>query len=345
MRQLALFIIIITSTIGVFGQAVPPSTDAEKDSKSAERLLVTPDYEQAVIKKFNSVATTSKFKGSREHPDSIQTQLKSIADQIKNAAPQSYAAQFLNYQMEGKSEKGLQYLDQAYLLNPSPDLYDDKLAEAVIRKNQVQITEFVNKIDKATLFSKSIMVYNRNVLNSIEEGGVLLTYGYEDTYPIIVIQQKEKLRTDVKIVCIEWLRNESYYLEVKDLLHLKSKTYKDEFTFIGEALTKSNPKIYLGLTLPPYLIKSKLKELYCTGLALKYSKSEFNNIDDLKENFDTKFDKSSMFQSDKINRNYLLPLGVLEKYYEAQGMNVELERIRGLLLKQNINKTPQSIVH
>ncbi|MEZ4800785.1 MAG: hypothetical protein R2809_13615 [Flavobacteriales bacterium] len=345
MRQIALFIFVVIGSLSAFAQSAPPKSDSEEKTRDAGLLLVTPSYEQAVINKFNSVASTSKFKGSREHPDSVKTQLKSIADQIKNAAPQSYAAQFLNYQVEGKSEKGFQYLDQAYLLNPSPDLFDDKLAEAVIRKNQAQITEFVNKIDQKPLFNKAVIVYNRNALNSVEQNGILITYGYEDTYPIIVLQQKEKLRTDVKIVCIDWLKNENYYLEVKELLHLKSKSYINELTFIEEALTKSNPNVYLSLTLPPYLIKSKLKELYCTGLALKYSKSKFNNIEILKENFDTKFDKTPLFQADKINRNYLLPLGVLEKYYEAQGLNVELERIRGILLRQNINKTPQSIVH
>ena len=55
-----------------------------------------------------------------------------------------------------------------------------------------------------------LLEHSRWVLNSLPENALLLTYGDDDTYPLLVLQQEEERRPDVAVINLSLLNNADY---------------------------------------------------------------------------------------------------------------------------------------
>ena len=96
-------------------------------------------------------------------------------------------------------------------------------------------------------------------------------------------------------------------------------------------------------------MKELKNNLYPTGLALKYSKTSFDNLLVLKTNWESKFKKNNLIppenmESDRnMNLNYVLPLLQLSSYYKDNNMKLQQERVNNtiLLLGKSANKYKQ----
>jgi hypothetical protein len=99
-------------------------------------------------------------------------------------------------------------------------------------------------------------------------------------------------------------------------------------------ILNSSPKIpvYLALTLPPEQIEKYRKNLYLTGLAMKYSTSSIENIPSLVYNWENLFLKNQISSVHELNRNYLLPLIQLYSYYKNKGDIEKSDQVRSYIL-------------
>ncbi len=246
---------------------------------------------------------------SRDLNKAGKEKLNGLLNEIKQIDSDSHAYHYLNYLIQGKSTDGLQSLALAYQKRQEDALLDDMLGKAIIEKNDAAKKEFAKRLNAAGIYNSAILEYNQNVLSSVEANATLITYGSADTYPIILLQEEYGLRRDVKIVCVEWLLNKNY---ADNIIPGLSKV-GGESELVKMICESRKANIYLGLTLAPACFKNIDSKLYCTGLAFKYSEQPIQSANSVIYNWKNLFKLKYIKNNEDINRNYLLPLIILEK--------------------------------
>lgn len=246
-----------------------------------------------------------------------EAELASIIDQMKSALGESYEYQYATYLQLNKKDDGLSHLNLAYQLNPTnPEIWDDKLFQAVIEENQADQRGFANALVEVGYYSGALMEYNSNVLNSVAQNGVLITYGQLDTYPLMVLQKGYEYRTDIKIICIEWLNSDKYKKQLTRQLGVEVKNWTSQST-IKDIVKDLKQPVYVGLTVPPAQLKEVKNQLFCTGLAFLYSTNGVNNLLSLDYNWKNTFAKKYLTNQEPINANYVMALVQLSSYYAS----------------------------
>ena len=275
--------------------------------------------EMAWISLFNARLFESFSAHSRELSADRKKILTDVLKQVETNLPNSFSFYYLSYlNNQSKSEASLKLLEKAATLNIEyPEMWDDLLFNHYVKGNKKGVADMTEKLFNSSIYSSAIMEYNQNVLSSVEKNGVLVTYGNVDSYPLLIWQEKFNIRKDVKIICLEWLSNESYASEIAKLLGLKTGQLLNisEQKALESILKTTKKKVYLGLTLPPTFLKQYSANLYCTGIAMLYSTKTVSNLDNLRTNWSTLFKRKHLYANDDINRNYLIPLVIL---YQAE---------------------------
>lgn len=295
-----------------------------------------PSDENAWISWYKAERYKNYTAHSKDISKGSQDVLNEIISKMTKSVPESFALHYAMYLNAQKSTEAFESLKKANSLQPdSEELLDDLLAMKVIEGDAAGAKKYSLEIAKRTPFKAPEMEYNRNVLNSVEPNAIILTNGNVDTYPIIIDQQISGLRTDVTVVCLEWLNNEKYAGQIATKLGMSIQKLNSgkPYSALKEILN-SSPKIpvYLALTLPPEEIEKYRKNLYLTGLAMKYSTSSVENIPSLVYNWENLFLKNQISSLHELNRNYLLPLIQLYSYYKNKGDTEKTGQVRSYIL-------------
>lgn len=294
----------------------------------------------------------ARYRNFTSHSESItkasQKKLDDILGKMNNAVPNSYAWNYCSFINSNRSDNAVAYLKKAYEIRPyEKDLWDDMLAESVIAKDEQSTIDFTKKLEENAFYTDAAMEYSRNVLSSIEKDGILITNGSLDTYPILIFQKQHNYRTDVSIVCLDWIGSARYTEQLKGLFGLKKDkvVLGQPYTSLAAILQSSKkPAIYLALTIPPDILSQYLNELYCTGLAMKFSKKSLQNLGSLQYNWENLFQINSISASDDINRNYLVPLMLLKDYYFNSGNQQKSQEIHNRIDEIVIRFGLQSVI-
>lgn len=285
---------------------------------------------------------------SRKISSATELRLSQIIKDMEKHVGASFAFHYASYLQKNKSSESFVHLENAFLLRPDePELWDDMLCKSVIEKNSQQISLFARKLSESAVYSASELEYNRNVLNSLEQNAILITHGNVDTYPLIILQQVQNFRQDVKIICLDWFNNAAYLknLADSDPALLGKLSVNQPYESLNELVKRSEGKaLYLALTIPADVIGDLSNNLYCTGLSVKYSKTALNNIPSLDNNWKQLFSKNYITSGETINKNYVLPLVLLYDYYRDSGQTQQAESVRSLLQTLGSNFGMQAII-
>lgn len=295
---------------------------------------------ESVISKYN-------LEVNRDTKNRITTDSE-IDEMAQKSAFNFHYSVFLKSELGNKNYPAL---IQAYQLDSTnSELFFELAKYNEIIGNEKSKREFCKKLQSEKL-SSALREYAYNTLMSVETNGILITYGEKDTYPIWILQTMENLRTDVKVLNYDLLVNSSYRNRIQKELGIRfSKRYAQNIDILKEVAEKNPSKpIYYSLTVSHLVMKELKTNLYPTGLALKYSKTSFDNLLVLKTNWESKFKKNHLvtaenMESDrKMNLNYVLPLLQLSNYYKDNNMTLQQERINHtiLLLGKSANKYNQ----
>lgn len=262
--------------------------------------------------------------------------LKSIQKELKEINDDSHAFHYLNYLILGKTTEGLEALAKAYQKRPEPALYDDMIGKAVIEDDNSSKLSFLKKLKNAGIYNSAVLEYNQNVLNSIEANGILITYGNADTYPVLLLQEEFGIRKDVRVICLNWIDNKKYADKIFTGLS-KVGGYKEVVARLCDVFEGS---VYLGLTLAPECYRNLESNLFCTGLAFKYSTQPINSNASVLNNWKNLFKLKYIRDNEDINRNYLLPLIILEKNTADASVKREYAALIEYLMKSVSNSKP-----
>ncbi len=286
--------------------------------------------ENAWLNLYKSARYAAVSNQSKKISKEKQKELTQILERMNTALPNSFSFQYASYLNGNKSDESFSHLKAAYNIRPNEaEIVDDMLCEALITQNGDNVKKFAQLLSKQNIYNAAEVEYNKNVLNSIEQNAVLLTSGNVDTYPLILMQQLQNFRTDVTVICIEWLNSKTYQSAICQSLGIESSN-----NFNAEKiLSVSTRPIYVSLTMPQEVIQPNIGKLYCTGLAMKYSKATIENLTSLAYNWEFLFSKSQIQNADLMNKNYLLPLLLLRDYYTSTGKQDLAAETQNLILQ------------
>jgi hypothetical protein len=202
------------------------------------------------------------------------------------------------------------------------DAGEKSLTQACLSGNAQAIQAATIELAKASAYGADKLEYASNLLSSVEVNGILFTGGKGDTYPVLVLQYLKNMRTDVRVVHVDWMDDAVYFQSLQAAVGIEKNNASGV-----RALSRKMP-VYISLASKSELISELESELYCTGLAFKCSAAPLSNVKVMYREWWQKCGKSSMSSGYSLNANYLVPLAMLADYAREIGYSKEYTAIK-----------------
>ncbi|MGB0864660.1 MAG: SUMF1/EgtB/PvdO family nonheme iron enzyme [Saprospiraceae bacterium] len=357
--MLSIFALLI-GTLGVFGEhdnAPKPEkihfiTEIQKAPEYyaiqrglwAEVLEKEPKNGDAWFNYYLSSRYARMFK-SAENVD-----LKQLAKDVWDAIPNSFEAHFIQSWTIGWTDEAEEHLENAYKAAPDRyETYRDMARNALLKGNKGEAKKFTDKLLESGKASKALLAWNYNLLQSVEEDAILITYGDNDTYPLWSLQLSKRVQPNVKVLNIHLLSIRDYNKSVFSELGLPVFTDWCENpeilqTSLVEHITKHSKRpVHISITTRPETRKTVKDNLYLTGLTYKYAPKNFGNIAQIKNNFEQKFlmdyikvklgKDISQGIVDELNMSYVPSLMLLYKHYKESENSSKAAETKALILQ------------
>ncbi|GAB5557409.1 MAG: hypothetical protein SchgKO_16220 [Schleiferiaceae bacterium] len=196
---------------------------------------------------------------------------------MEEEIPGSFTLQFIKGSHQGVSTENSEFILKAYRQNPYfEDLLADVVSYAHASHNPELRREANIKWHDHGDWPDGFLTFGYNQLVSVPKNGILLVSGDNDTYPAWMLQDALGIRTDVKVLNIDFFLNPDYAkAELKDLgmpeLELPpidvNDYEKNWVSVVNHLLENRSPEteIVLSATLSPRWYKNVSKDVKRTG--------------------------------------------------------------------------------
>lgn len=301
----------------------------------------------------NANAWFNYYKASRnayivgEEKDSLNSKgvnrfarLEKIVTSMEKNVPTSFEYHYVKW-MNGNNDLSLfPFLEKAYTINPKRT--EPLLSMAYyyeIKGDYTSKKKFAAQYYNSGDFSAGLLIYGTNLLSGLEKEAIILTEGDKDTDAMLLLQQGKETRTDVQLINLNLLMIKEYrnriFIEL-EIPEWKSDPLKSDYdydiykTSIVDHISnnKKGRPVYVAASVSERFAGPASLYLYPTGLALRYSKTSFDNQTMLIENFEKKYQldylihypSGDMSEANvhQFNINYLSALFMLNDYYVGQ---------------------------
>ena len=244
--------------------------------------------------------------------------LQTIADDMDEAVPGSFESDMAEYYLEFPKQESFVALDRAESKDAArTELCGPKLSQAVMADSAQGMTTWSIALKDRGGLAPPLLDVAADVLASVDLDAVVLANGEMDTYPLWVEQHALELRTDVLVVHQAGLIDDGYRSLVWKKARAEGAVPAAEPVGFVKALAAHSPRpVYLAPSCDRALLNSLRKDLYLTGLAMRYSTARLDNLPKLKAVWPT-LRKNT--QAGPLSRNYLLPVITLRDHYLAIG--------------------------
>jgi len=224
-----------------------------------------------------------------------------------------------------------------------------------VKRNGEKRREFNKQWFLSNDIAAGILNYNYNVLQTLDDDAIILTAGDNDTYPLWMLQDVLGLKPGVAVLNIPLLTKEDYRKKIFEALQIpeiqfNAENYRDgdslsalRKVILTQVLEKAKRPVYLALTTDTryYLDAEIQKNLYLSGLAMRYQKKEFDNLGVIRRHFENDylldylkvnfaFDPSAAVVA-QMNTGYLPSLVKLCSHYRLSGEGEKLAVVRQLI--------------
>ncbi|MBI1836267.1 MAG: hypothetical protein HYR91_03270 [Flavobacteriia bacterium] len=327
----------------------------ESDKKTEEKVIksyskkknepaTTQDTGVNVQKKsieFNVSKTQSSIQRTQKTPtDANQQSMNEVVQYLEENAPESFEYNFYKY-VSGNYNLALnQYLFKAQEIQPNnPEVLSQLVAYYWLSEDKSNTLVNLNKLIANNKLSSESIVYAKDLLLSVPENGVLITHGFDDSYASMYLQLNENLRSDVKIINLDFLQSEKYKNDLTKLGFTLPAQKNIDVTYLTE-FCKNNEfkKIAISLTVPKEYFQTIQTNLFVVGLIFEFHSIPENNFYKNEFIWNSVLEKKlisspSSEKAKQLSSNYLLMLFQLRDVYASKNEKKKVVEIDAIIDK------------
>ncbi|GAB5417969.1 MAG: hypothetical protein Crog4KO_14220 [Crocinitomicaceae bacterium] len=312
---------------------------------AACRALINLAQEDEEFKKYKELGHGISKDALKKHPDSFEANYVAMWD-------------------SGLSNKQTEYMWKAYEINPEdPRLYDDLLINYEIKWENVKRAEMAEKMVHSNYLASGVMNWGYNVLSEVEENGIVLSVGDNDTYALWLNKYALGHRNDVTVLNLHMMFLPEY--RKKNFEKLGLAPIEEEgltMTKLIKHITQNDQGIPVHIATTAYHCVDDISvdsNLYLTGLTYKYSEEPIDNHSLIRRNYEQLYAldylkvKFSCHQMDQIaisfDYTYVASMVKLYKMYKISGETEKMEWLSVYMEKASeygpMSEEIQKIIH
>lgn len=264
--------------------------------------------------------------------------------------PGTFTNHYIKWWNDGAIPENFEHLKHAWEIDPThPEVYDGFVVYYESQGNREKRKEYNQQWFRLNDLSSGFLSYCYNLIIGLEQGAILLTVGDNDTFPIWMLQDVFGIRTDVTVFNLSLLSIDTYReamfreagippLNISAAEGATAGTQKEIAAHIIDNKPENTP-LYVSITRWGQ-VKDYEDRLYLTGLALKYSNENIDNVALLKNNFENRYALDylenhfvydiSAALVDRMNVNYLPGMIKLYEHYTLSGETDKALRMKHL---------------
>lgn len=359
-----LFSIVLLSSFLVYGQKPETVYSIVKEirEKSWYEGQIKAWKSEIDKNKRNGIAWTNYYMAARAmrllSPDDLETWnkydklCKTIVSDVQKSYPNSFESYYLAYIEQGLTGSPDNLL-KAAAINPNDErLFGEMVIHNLLTFNQSEFERYCKEVFKSNEFSTGILNWGYNILSELDENAILFTCGDNDTYGGWIIQAVKNFRKDVTIVntsliMLDDYRNRLFQELGYGKLDIKTPQTEEEYQAVSKQLFNhffsGKRPVYVSATAISIFEKDFGDKLFLTGLAYKYSESDFDNLSIIRRNYEKRYLLDYLEQifsynigdlkGEELNGMYLPSMIKLYQQYDESEETAKKQHLESLLLK------------
>lgn len=262
-----------------------------------------------------------------------QLQMNQVVDDLEQTAPESFEFHYFKYVAGNYNVALVDDLTKAESLRPQNSDVQIQLAAYNIIVNDTKNAQvYLEKLIKSTRLSQEVIDYAEDLLKSAPDKGTLITHGFDDTYACYYLQSVRKIRSDVRLISLDFLQSEKYRTDLKTAGYVLPEKVLIDVAYLQEFCSKNETKnLAISMTTPKEYLVPIQQNLFAVALVFEYHKElTYNNFyrnDYLwnEELSKTLIKKATTDKAKQLSANYLPMLLFLHKTYSE---SKETEKVK-----------------
>jgi hypothetical protein len=301
--------------------------------KQEESLSV--DQQTEVMSSFSLVRQKSKLSNFQRTPLlSEQQEMDAKVKQLELLSPNSWEYQLAFYSAGNYNLERAPAMEQAFELNQeNTEVQKQYFSLKYISGDTVSAENTLSLMSVNDVISLEVEHYTNDVLTSCTMNSTLITHGFEDTYGALFNQFSHQIRSDVKVISLDFLQSPQFRKELEGQGYVLPKYTKIDVAYLSQfCFLNAEKDLFLSVTIPRNYLEPLSKKLFPVGLTFQYAERSADDLPIRQENLWfyqlNKYGLNDGEEHSKFALNYMPLLMYLEKKYMEEGNEVLLLQIR-----------------
>ena len=291
--------------------------DAEQSSSQSQKVS------QSAVSFTLTKQQSSTQRTQRTPSAAQQSQMNQVVVDLEQNAPESFEFHYFKYVAGNYNVALIDDLKKAESLRPqNSDVQIQLAAYNIIVNDSKNAQVYLEKLIKSTRLSQEVLDYAEDLLKSAPDKGTLITHGFDDTYACYYLQAAKKIRSDVRLISLDFLQSEKYRTDLKTAGYVLPEKALIDVAYLQEFCSKNESKgLAISMTTPKEYLVPIQQNLFAVALVFEYHKElTYNNFyrnDYLwnEELSKTLINKATTDKAKQLSANYLPMLLFLHKTY------------------------------
>ena len=317
--------------------------DDTKDLRETDKTV-------QVFSAFSLVRQNAKSNKFQRTPLSAeQSEMDAKVKQLELISPNSWEYQLAYYLAGNYNLDRSLALEKAYQMNPENlEVQKQYVSLTYMTGDTVSAQNALSLMSVNDVISMEVASYTSDVLTSCSMNSTLITHGFEDTYGALFNQFSHQLRSDVKVISLDFLQSPQYRQALEGKGYVLPKSTKIDVGYLSQfCYLNADKELFLSVTIPRSYLEPLSKKLFPVGVTFEYTDKPAEDLPIRQENlwFEqlNKYGLTEGEERSKFAMNYIPLLLYLEQKYIQEGNEVLLLQIREsmdyLLGKKAIKKS------
>ncbi|MEZ5031211.1 MAG: hypothetical protein R2787_07410 [Saprospiraceae bacterium] len=144
-----------------------------------------------------------------------QAEVAKVVDEMGRAVPESFEYAYVRNWNAHEDPDARMWLDKAHAIDPSrPEVFSGYVTRCELEGQWEQMADYCRQWYNTHTLAPSLLHLAYNMLQSVDQNGILFTHGDNDTYPLWVLQHARNIRPDVTVINLSLASKRDYFLQL-----------------------------------------------------------------------------------------------------------------------------------